>query len=248
MIEIVAMRLKLIPLFIFLFTNLCIKNIVAQDVNKGYVRIRIFGFKNTLCKIDNNSYIINDTILHLTIGKHQLKAWLPTTSLIDTTIQVNKTDTSKYVLVMEYSQNYLKYKRDDEDYKRLREKRLFTSPIFISLSLGLTVLTTKKANSYYDKALKNKDEYSQYVSQSYIDNIKTTFENNKKKYKVYSSATIGLYSLSALLAANYIRILLKQHHAVRPKYNEGVLLSKTNLNLFPSFQQNKLLLGLSINF
>ena len=109
-------------------------------------------------------------------------------------------------------------------------------------------MANTKANNYVYKALRNKEEYSSAGSQSLMDASEASFLENKKKFRRYEAIEIGLYSVAGILTANYIRLLVKQHHTLPPNYKEEKLLSRIKLNTYPDFATRKLFLGLSINF
>ena len=77
---------------------------------------------------------------------------------------------------------------------------------------------------------------------------KSDFDIYKKKYNNYRILEYSIYGVSGLLALNYVRILKKQRKVHRPVYNQGILLSKIDFNLSPTFVKNGWMCALSMKF
>jgi hypothetical protein len=223
------------------------KNFAQTDI--GYAHIRIENAKKPLCKVDDSiAFNFNEARIKLTPGKHNIKIWMPYTTLIDSTIYVKSKDTSMYIFRVKYAPRYTKYLNDYSNYRQVKKLRWFVSPTLIGLSIGGAILANDKANGYVRKALQNREEYLHAGAQSTIDGYEASFNENKKKYKNFTAIEIGMYSMAGVLTANYIRLLIKQHHTIPPKYKEDILLSRISINAYPDFASRKWLMGLSINF
>ncbi|OFY82384.1 MAG: hypothetical protein A3F72_15940 [Bacteroidetes bacterium RIFCSPLOWO2_12_FULL_35_15] len=239
---------KLITVLTTIFICFSLTEICAQN-EVGYVNIQIQNAKKPLCKIDDSiAFNFNNALLKLTPGKHEIKIWMPFTTLIDSSIYVKANDTSKYVFKVKYTKEYSKYLNDYSKYRQVKKQRWFISPVLIGASVGTALFAHNKATGYVNKALQNKEEYYHAGSQSTMDGYEADFNENKKKYRQFAAMEIGMYSVAGILTANYIRLLIKQHHTVPPTYKEEKLLSRIKVNTYPDLATKKLLVGLSMNF
>ena len=216
---------KLITVLTTIFICFSLTEICAQN-EVGYVNIQIQNAKKPLCKIDDSiAFNFNNALLKLTPGKHEIKIWMPFTTLIDSSIYVKANDTSKYVFKVKYTKEYSKYLNDYSKYRQVKKQRWFISPVLIGASVGTALFAHNKATGYVNKALQNKEEYYHAGSQSTMDGYEADFNENKKKYRQFAAMEIGMYSVAGILTANYIRLLIKQHHTLPPTYKEEKLLS-----------------------
>lgn len=239
---------KLITILIVLSICLLSTDFFAQN-EYGYVHLQIQNAKNPLCKIDDSiAFNFNNAMLTLPPGKHSVKIWMPYTTLIDSAIYVKAHDTSSYVFKVKYTKEYSKYLNDYSQYRQVKKQRWFISPVLIGASVGSALFAHSKANAYVNKALQNKEEYYHAGSQATMDGYEASFNKNKKKYRQFAAMEIGMYSVAGILTANYIRLLIKQHHTLPPTYKEEKLLSRIRITTYPDLATKKLVMGLSLNF
>ena len=226
------------------------ENSIAQDTEaKGYVRLKIVGYKKPLCRLDGSALYTNDTLLHLTTGKHNIKIWATTANLIDSSLIIKANDTVKYGFGLETSEAYIRYCYAHDVYKENRNKKLYISPIFIGMSIGAGLIIDKYyAQKYYNKAMNAKDAYERLGRQSDMDKQKSDFEKYKKKYNQMIAFEYCAYGLSAILVANYVRIIRKQRKVKAPVFNETKLLSKINFNVYPNLNAKTLEYGFVMKF
>ncbi len=238
--------------FSFLFlTAFCLFQINAssQNTGAGYLYLKVYGTKDPHCKVDDISFHSADTTLNCTPGAHRIQVWIPTASLIDTTVTIRANDTTKYSCLLEYSKAYISYLNQYSDYRRLRNKRFYVSPIWAGVTIGAGVFVGQVwAQKQYDMAMDAKAEYSRRGNQRSIDDQKSLFDGYRKKYDNYKKLEYGLYGFSGLIMANYVRILIRQHKILAPQFKEENLLSKIDVNVYPSIATKGIACGLLFHF
>lgn len=240
----------------YLKTTICLSFFVllsakinSQISSQGFLHLKVYGVTKPVCLIDTIQVKTNDTIMALSIGPHRLKIWSSTTKPVDTTLNIKASDTIKHSSFLEHSLEYLNYKIKYENYKSVQNKRFFISPIGIVTTIGLGVFINKHfAEKQYQLALDCKGQYNLAASQALMNEKKEEFEIHKKKYNNFKKIEYGMYGFSALLAANYVRILIKQSHTPVPVFKKDNLLSKVDLNIYPSPDHHNFIYGLIFHF
>jgi hypothetical protein len=246
--NIYRMNSKFATAFLVLF---CWLGITAhgQNTAPGYLYLKVYGTKDPHCKVDNIPFHSADTTLTCEPGSHRIQVWKPTANLMDTTVIIRSKDTTKYSCTLEYSRAYTNYLNEYSDYRRLRNKRFFISPIWAGITIGAGVFVDQVwAQKQYDRAMDVKAEYLRRGNQHSIDDEKALFDSYRKKYDNYKRLEYGIYGVSGLILANYVRIMIKQHKILAPQFKEENLLSKIDFNVYPSVASKGIACGLSIHF
>ena len=224
-------------------------SILFSQTESSFLRLKFYNAKKPLCKInDLPTFKVNDTTLKLSPGQYNVKIWMPTTSLIDTTIILKSNDSSTYTFKIKYTPEFSKHMSDYSRYKFLQSKRYFLPPIYIGASIGAGLLSHSIALKRARLALIDRAEYSGASSQSAMDAAEKSFIQNKKDYKKFINIEIGMYALAGVFTANYLRLLIKQKRTKTPVYHEEKLLSKIKFNAYPVVAEKKWMVGLSMNF
>ncbi|MCW3085676.1 MAG: hypothetical protein JWP12_3042 [Bacteroidetes bacterium] len=242
------MNFKFVTLFLIIFCLFRI-NANSQNTSAGYLYLKVYGTKDPHCKVDEIPFHSSDTILTCTPGSHRIQVWKPTASLLDTTVSIRNNDTTRYSCTLEYSKAYINYLNDYSDYKRLRNKQYYVSPIWAGIAIGAGVFVDQVwAQRQYDLAMDVKAEYLRRGNQGSIDDEKSLFDGYRKKYDNYKKLEYGIYGVSGLIMANYVRILIKQSKIPVPQFKEENLLSKIDFNVYPSIATKGIACGLSLHF
>ncbi len=242
------MKFKTILLFLFVsFTAI----LQAQNPEeRGFVRLRIYGLYKPLCRLDTAKLNTNDTLLSLSPGVHRVRIWEPTLTLIDSSINIKANDTVKYSFMVQQERAFVVYRYNYRNYRSVRNRRLFFSPILVAMTVGLGMYIEQvPVERQYNNALHAKDVYSRSGSQANLDKQKGDFEMYKKKYDNYKKLEYGIYAAAGVLAINYVRILIKQKKVPIPVYKQqDTLLSKVDFNIYPSVGNKNWLCGLIMKF
>ena len=235
---------------ILFFLLFAINYLPAQAQNKpAYLRLRIYGSKRPLCRLDETALRTNDTLLAISPGKHHIRIWVPTTVLIDTTITTKAGDTMRCRFNMQLTQAYIEYARKYATYRAKENERYFVSPICIAATIAAGVLVDRQlAEKQYNNAINSRDIYNRLGDQNSMDAQKSNFDSYKKKYDNYRKLEYGIYGVAGLLAVNYVRILIKQQRTPAPLYKEETLLSKVKFDFYPTVAVKGWQCGLSMNF
>ncbi len=234
----------------FMFAVVSLFSIGQESEDKAYLKVRVIGLKKTkpFFKIDSTMYRITDTVLLVSKGKHSIQIWSPTYNYIDSTIIVKKSDTTKYTFGLKHTKEYDAYKWNYTEYKRKSNQRYLISPMFVGMALGVAVYSNSTAKKHYNSALQEKYNYSISGSQSTMDQYESNFNDYHKKYKIMKSVEYGMYGVSALLVANYVRLIIKQKKVPVPVYKEKVIFSKIDLSPYRDIVDNKWGLNMKIKF
>jgi len=223
----------------------------AQSTEQAsYLRLKIYGCKRPLCKLDNEtSFKVNDTVMKMEPGKHRIRIWTPTIALIDSTINIRPKDTARYTYRVKTDPLYTKYINEKNTYQQVRNKRLYISPVLMGAAIGAGLIVNKVvAEKQYINAIKARDTYLRLGSQAAIDQQRSDFETYQKKYNNDKKLEYTCYTVSGLLALNYVRLILKQRKTLPPVYKQETLLSSIQFNLLPDPTSKGVYGGLTLKF
>jgi hypothetical protein len=169
--------------------------------------------------------------------------------MIDTTLEVKQGDTLRCSFLLKPSVAYLNHQYALSRYRAAKNQRLILSPIAIAAFCGLGIITKNVyAQKQYDLAMNARDKYLSVASQATMDEQKVDFEKYKKKYKTFKAVEYSCYTVSGLLALNYIRIILRQKKNPPPAWKEKELFSRLHLNAFPDLERGGFYCGLTLTF
>ncbi len=234
-------------IFLMVLLLFATKDNAQENQEGGYMKMRVYGLLRPLCRVDTSKMRTSDTVLFLSAGKHRVRIWEPTLTLIDSTVIIKPKDTVKYSFNLGFDPAWVSYSWAHDKYKAKRNTNYFVSPILIGLTIGAGLFMDQVVvEKQYKNAMNSYDIYFRSGYQTDMNKQKDDFETSRKKYNKDRIIEYGIYAVSGALVINYIRIIEKQRKVVEPVYYQDRLLSRIDFDVTPGVNNKGWLCGLKI--
>ena len=166
----------------------------------------------------------------LRTGTYILRAWAPKRELLIDTLQVENEKVCFYKKKLNYSQEYLKYRKTLSVYRTKQYLPGAALIAYTSISASFYSNNHRHQQDYLALALKEKDQYESSVSLIQIDHHKAEYEKYKKLYDSFynknKAITISSMVVLPLGFACAAWLVYKTIKTGKPVYNETPLLSE----------------------